>query len=396
MLCRKCRTAVDDGYRRCPYCGAALGTNKKIITVSLLGVVGAIGAIYALTASSPQESPPSQPANAVPAVISAAPTPTPAPDAAFAPPDESGAAFAMLQSKIYAFGDYFSSHFNPDELISRNGYLYSNVRKEYVSAVYLASAGYLPEDDANASVGLLYISPALLTSVGADVNPGGQLTLFMSYEIRGGVALVSVSGDKCVVTRENLKTVLDRYSYTPGQVTEYDFETGRDVIDFAVPDGISDVRYAAGDGQSAFVLWYDGVQGVYTGAALWKTADGWTFVQSGVTADETSRLSVNKNNPVFNLDVFPPYNFSNYNLNPSVPYEDILGGLGLTEDDVTFSAAADKFCCITTAAGGLYVCARQADGSWKIQAVNDTSSARAFMRSEHPAGIPPYFILPME
>ena len=121
-----------------------------------------------------------------------------------------------------------------------------------------------------------------------------------------------------------------------------------------------------------------------------------TLVQSGVTADETSRLSVNKNNPVFNLDVFPPYNFSNYNLNPSVPYEDILGGLGLTEGDVTFSAAADKFCCITTAAGGLYVCARQADGSWKIQAVNDTSSARAFMRSEHPAGIPPYFILPME
>jgi|GEM_PF-1371393 len=351
MLCKKCKTAVSEGERRCPYCNARMRPGRKLkqaVSIAAACLIGlSCGALMYMehVGIAPWSVEAELDAEAPVASDNPVPTPLPGDDVEPTPVPTATAdlqkamedVWEMLEDTYRGAVLYMTANAANSGFVSQNGYLYQTADGAYVNAQMLIDAKMLDTRYAGDKILLLYLRPAD-TEAYAEVSFGRSLApaLFTAYETQDGVAFFGAGSGRGVLYRESMNTLLEQYAVSHGTIRRlsaadetyaalYGLVEAVEKVDAPVksemlddiddPDELSstetgiDIRYLSADDRYACVV----VSGknmsdvLRTYIAVQTEEEGWTLLP--LIYDGTRPLAevVNRIAPDLSVSLLPDY-----------------------------------------------------------------------------------------
>jgi len=420
MLCKKCKTAVAETERRCPYCGAKPNRGRKAkqtvgLAVACL-VLGMCGTYMYMDSAGLLSADAEDMALALP-VESFAPTPpaaseallvaTPAPISDLQ--KDISEVWLMLEAAYKGAMLYTEAFAEERPYISRNGYAYDMRAEAFLTAQDLIDAALLDEAFAGERILLLYIRPAD-TADFTEISLGGStaLSLFAAYETKDGVALVGTGSARGVMFRESMHELFARYAVSETVIKRPTADTAeyKDIL-AAIADeeetgAAYDVRFMAADEEFAFVVVSrpDAAHQLLPFALEWGEA-GWQVLPCHFSPDRHVAEEVNHIVPRMNLRLLPEFLMDgDIRLNPSADYEFIAdymleaGTITQADMPVAFASGNDEMLYMVLASGRAFLGRYNGETGWEMLPVQNWMEAEMQMRGV--SKTPPLYIIRQE
>ncbi|MDR2899687.1 MAG: hypothetical protein LBU94_05190 [Clostridiales bacterium] len=279
--------------------------------------------------------------------------------------------------------------------ISKNGYLYDSPAENYVFIDELSDLTEVDEEYLDESLMFFFLRPADLSGFGdLRLSDSQELKIFTGYETKDGFAIAADKEQGGVISREDLKSVLDSYSWEHGDVRRIPFQTNefesviRELSAYNNEDEGFDVRFMERDDKYISVVASPkGEPDMLRQYILEDTGDILVVRMDSIESYPNYRVEINKVLPDFNQDLLPDYNLNTVMKYIQTDFQMVVdamleGGL-ITEDDlpVVFSTGTDDFSYIEFESGSRFVGHMEENNSWKMYPVEDYDTAVTLMDS---------------
>ena len=372
MLCKKCKTAVPEQERRCPYCGTRQRRGRRLkqavsavcacalalacCTLIYLDRVGlAPWDADGIQAAAPPNAT-EEPAQTPPPADDADPTPVPTATADLQKAMED--VWAMLEDAYRGAMLYMAANATDNAFVSQNGYLYNASARAYVTAQTLLETKMLDSRYAGDKILFLYLRPAD-TEPFPEVSFGKSLApaLFAAYETQDGVALFGAGNARGVLYRESMNGIFEVYASSHGAVRRCsaadevygilralvaaelladapDAPDIADDTDAPVKTGV-DIRYLAADEKYACVVASAASSSDRLRTFIAEnTAEGWLLLPAATEGARVLAEAVNRAVPGFSVALLPDYEPAKAVLYPAESFAFITDFM-LTEGSIT-------------------------------------------------------------
>ncbi|MDL2248535.1 hypothetical protein LJB89_02445 [Tyzzerella sp. OttesenSCG-928-J15] len=411
MICKNCKTAVDDNLKDCPNCGSPINNNhnKWKIVVAVLVVAAIVVAIYLNSVKqaelaekeeppvdaqqteepAPSEATTQQPQpEPEPEVESEAPTPTS--DADLNKPIEE--IWAMLDETAICVADYYDTYSETVVYLSRNGYLYEDPSRAYVTVKDLEDLTDIDEEYLDESIMFFYVRPADLAEYSyLRVSNSDELKIFVGFETKDGFAIAAEGEQGGIITREDLKNLLEKYKWDHGEIRKISFDSDEfgDVVKtltaYTGNESGFDVRYMYRDDKYICVVASPKDKPMQINQYLLEDTGDIINVKLGnIEAFANYKKAINDYIPSFNQNLLP-----NYDLSVNIKYlasdfnnivDAMLSANFIEEKDLplSFASGTSDFVYFEFESGKHFV-GNLEENTWKMYPVESFETARELM-----------------
>ncbi|MCL2699437.1 MAG: hypothetical protein FWE68_03915 [Defluviitaleaceae bacterium] len=427
MVCLKCKTAIEEGAKVCPYCKKKFAADRQFINIALLGMMALLtsATLLHLTRTADEATlgrsssvlprpavevvpaPPSVPAPPEPMMMPATPTPPPHNIDTGRRDDE---VWALTENLAVTMHDYYERNSRSRVILSKNGYMYNFPARSYYTPRSFTRIESMNQEYADEQALLLFMRPSSLAVFLPDAGlDGNELTLFCGYETRAGITIAGREGRLGIISRENFQTLLAEYSDERGGVrrhrrdspefTEIVRAAGRFKNNFERTPEDFDVRYLASDSKYAFVVLSERHSpAVLEMFVLLSGPDGWRVDFSGFENMFMYQKKVNARYPDFNIGMLPPFNLYyaaqtiRSDVTPLIEAMRVQGVITEEDGDAVFATGTEKFCYMEFENGRkLLAVFTGHETGWMVYTAEDSWHAEVIMATYETD--PPTFIL---
>ncbi|MDR1687045.1 MAG: zinc ribbon domain-containing protein [Clostridiales bacterium] len=421
MLCVKCKTAIDESSESCPYCGEKINRRKtKHITMALffLCLVLLLGITYFTGVYTKpkedvvleQEERPAQVPEEKPQDEAPALTPTEVPSEGgeedTASEEKTVTEIEDTVNDIAASAQEFYEKFGTYAVyVTNKGYLYEYLSGTYIKASDFEGVTGIKPENINDDVLLLYLKTADLADYPSlSVTQSNELVIFASYETKDGFIISSANNGGGLLPREDLRSVLDKYSNTHGAIKKV--EIGSDdynqisalIGNMYTGSGSFDFRYLFRDGKYCVAV--TSPKGESTSISehvLYCENNTWYMAFPNYEMYEKSRSVINTALVDINLELVPGYNLTAFKDYLRSDYTEVIRAMKLnsliTEEDepMVFQSGTDDFCYLESASGRKFVGNLSMDSAWDVKEITNYEQGAEYIKSL--TNRPPLFIL---
>ena len=416
MICKKCRTAINDGSKICTACGksvrnhsvkwkclAAVLTGVAVAAAFVLGGYGEalpdeeLGTYYEVNITSPVRD----------VVIrdnigtggASPPTPT-----SQANVDRSiYEVWAMLDEVSGFINEYYDYFSQTILFLSKNGYLFDSPAGAYV---FLEGVrGLIDIDDIYLEEGILffYLRPADLAQFRSlNVSEREELVIFTGFETREGFAITGRGEQGGIISREDLVRVLDGYSWNHGDIRPVDalsdtFDTVMRVIaDYTDNRTGFDIRHMYRDDRFICIVASPTDEPLNISMFIVEYLEGAAFVRlSSIENINNPRRAINNAMPNLNQDILPIYDLRQGLRELVDDFEEIIyamiGAEFIAEYDLLSFASGTARHVYFEFYSGLKFLGNFEGEAWRMYQVEDHLVARALLYDL--SRRPPLFII---
>ena len=418
MICKRCKTAVSDNSKACAVCDrpvrnsavkwkflAAVLTFSAAVSIFVFGGSGEsvsydeANGYYETRGGGlslgllPSEAGGGPPVPEIPMPVSHANLDMPILEV-----------WAMIDEISRLINLYHDNFSDTVTFLSRNGHLFDLPAGAYVLISELEGLFDVDDRFLEESIMFFYFRPVdLLRFRNLSVSGRDELVIFTGFETREGFAITGRGEQGGIITREDLRELLDMYSWnhgSPGKV-----ERNSDVFELSVRalaaytgnNSGFDVRYMYGDDRFIAVVASPVNDPLNIGMFILEYLEGAVFVRlSGIEEAENLRVAVNSALPNFNQDLLPPYDLRSMLRELREDFGDIIDTL-LLDGHITeahlpprFMSGTSDFVYIEFEPGMIFLGGRMGD-NWIIYPVEDYSAAHELLSSL--SRRPPLFIV---
>lgn len=420
MICKKCKTAVGENDNICQNCGNNLKKGRNMWIVAVILIIAALAVIYfvgkggngdntpgdAIESPEPDFTPPSSEEPKQEETESPEPTesaePVPSSEADLDRPIEE--TWEMIDNLIYSVSDYYKNYNETVSFVSKNGYLYDFPAKAYVFPEDLLDLTDMDPKYAEEGALFFFLRPADLKGYGdLRVSDSDELEIFVGYETSEGYAISSESEPGGIIPNKDLKAVLEKYQWEHGSQKKYDKDSDEliKIIDainrYDDSQKAYDIRrIKADDKYISIVLSEKGQSSALKHYIIEFSGDVYNVILSGIEAETTSEVYVNRSLPDFNMSLLPEYSVSTVSRYLKSDFQNIVEVMRqnelIEESDLPllFSSGTDEFLYFEFTSGKFFIGYFEND-TWQLYLVNGYDDAKNFMESI--VNKPPLFIL---
>lgn len=303
----------------------------------------------------------------------------------------------MITNIARASEIYNSLNAKTREFISKNGYLFDYTEKSYISVADYFSineAGIKPllkPEYTDFKVLLLYLNLSHLKvfpqlKIIQTEETEDELQIFAACETKEGFVISSAQSPGGIITREDLKGVLDKYKTDNGKTIRY-LSNSPEYISilnaiksFAKTDTEYDVRYLSADNKYAVVVVSPkGKAAQLNGYVLVKNNSSWSVNVSNFETMGHYVVRINEHLPALNTDLAPKYDlymelkYIKTDLDPKSILKEDYG-------ELTFSCGSRNFVNLEFKDGKSLVGCFTGN-TWKFYSYNGYAEGEAIMNS---------------
>ena len=406
MICKGCKTALNDNIKFCLVCGRPIRNNSikwKFLAVLLTGVAAASifvlrGDVGALSDEEPELY--YEQANAIPSPVSVFPDIVTNPSIPEAPLPVSYAnldkpiseVWAMIDEISVLINEYYNYHSQTVLFLSKNGYLFDNPAGAYVFVSELYGLTDIDERFFEESIMFFYFRPIDLAGYhNLNISEREELVIFTGFEVREGFAITGHGEQGGIISREDLKDILDRYSWNHGEVRKIDIQS--DVFDTVIRALSAytgtvagfDIRYMYQDDRYICVIASPRNNPLNISKFILEYLEGAVFVRlSNIEGVDDYRRFVNNAIPNFNQNLLPPYDLRLGLRDLTEDFTDIIEAM-LYDELITYYNLPPRFASGTN--DYIYLEFDQElkflghfyGGAWQIYQVEDYEAARELL-----------------
>ncbi|MCL2565095.1 MAG: hypothetical protein FWE24_04705 [Defluviitaleaceae bacterium] len=417
MICKGCKTAVNDNSKICIACGRPVMNNSikwKCLAALLTGAAAASifllrGDVAAPDYDEPdyhyeeQVEAPSIPL-VMPELVSEqqAEIPLPSGHANFDKPILE--IWAMLDEVSALINEYYSYHSQTVLFLSKNGYLFDDPANAYILINELYGITDIDERFLDESLMFFYFRPIDLSMYrNLNVSEREDLVIFTGFETREGFAITGAGEQGGIISREDLSDILDRYSWNHGEIRKIDMESDifetviRALVTYTGINTGFDIRYMYQDERYISVVASPRNNPLNIRMFILEYVEGAVFVRlSGIETFDDHRRVVNNTMPDFNHNLLPPYDLRLGLRNLISDFTDIIEAMVYAEfiayDDLPplFASGAFDYVYFEFDTGMRFLVHLEGD-SVNIYPVEDYEEARALLNVL--SRRPPFFII---
>lgn len=417
MLCKKCKTAVNEDDKVCKYCGNNLKKNNNIIIVIICLIVLAIIVAFYLQKNkkdniievpSVTDTPTAEPSVEPTTDPGSLPTETPVVNETTKPSEEPIPSVepdltksieevaAIVDNISKAADEYIEKYSEQISYLSKNGYLYELASKSYVKLADLLDLTEFNPENKDARALLLYLKPDDLQGIkDFHVKPSSEFEVFATYETKDGYFMSSTNNAGGIISKEDLEKVLDKYLINQGkivQVLKKDADYNEIIEELKATTSETngfDVRSInKNDKYCVAVVSPLGKATQINEFVLQKIEGKWKVVESNFETISKYRLEINKKLVDLDFDLLPEYNMSSYSKYIVTDFAQVIKVMKdevkvITDADlpVVFSSGTDDFVYLEFTSGKKFVGGLSKENVWVMYPVQDYDQAFTIMTS---------------
>lgn len=419
MICRKCKTAIIDNKKMCPVCGRALrGSSRKWKVLAAVFTGAAIVSIFVLRGDGEPLTYEEQGAyyeaqGEVPPEIAAGTEVVVSDDASEISLPVSQAnldkpileVWAMIDEVSRLISEYHDRFSQSVTFLSKNGYLFDAPAGNYVFIEELYSVFNIDERFLDESIMFFYFRPIdLYGRRNLSVSERDELVIFTGFETREGFAVTGRGEQGGMITREELREILDLYSWNHGEVREVDSQSDVFELSMRAIAGYTghstgfDIRYMYQDDRYICLVASPGNAPLNISMFILEYVEGAVYVRLGNIEElENHIAAVNNALPNFNHALLPPYNLRLELRDLRYDFADIIeqmiGNAYFTDDDLPprFMSGTDEFIYFEFDQGRAFLAHIKGGDNKTAYFVESHSAARELLTSL--SRRPPLFII---
>ena len=414
MICKNCKTAVEDNAIECNNCGATLNNNnnKWKLAVGIL-FAASIGLVYFLNSDrfttinhNPAEAAQTNALSLPPASNAASniqekpvtieqpvyiEEPVPVSVANLDKPIDE--VWEIVDEAVRCVNDYYNSYRETVAFLAKNGYLYDNPAKAYVLVGDMDALTDIDEKYLEESLMFFYLKPGDLFEYSyLRVSESNELKIFAGLETRDGFAIAAENEQGGIINREDLKVVLDNYSWEHGLIRKIEFQSDEfEQIIKILGEHIGnsngfDVRYMYRDDKYICVVASPKGQPMEVSQyILHDTGDILNIEISEIETINNHRAAINQHLPDLNQSLLPTYDLENSLKYLKNDFTDIIEAMleaaFISEDDSpydSFASGTSDFVYLEFNSGKRFV-GHLDTGTWKMYPIENDEIGRELM-----------------
>lgn len=433
MLCKKCKTSVNDTDEMCSYCGAKIGRGRYL----RLGIIVSIPIVFLLvnfyfmksdnsgfaseayeptaletkepeptngplpedmddeeSAEPAEPTDPAQPSEPTKSAEQAQPTKPPALD-----PYEITSDAAKAVAELYERFEVYSVY------VSNKGYLYEYSSQNFITMDDLFEMTELNQEYRGEDVLILYLRPSDMARFSQlTVTSRNLLEIYTAYETMEGFVIYSPEGYTGILHREDMQQLLQEYEYEHGQVKQVTYNSSDyEEMSYAIGAQYNgpysfDYRYLFMDDKYALAVVSPKDDTTDLSMFVLENANNmWFIVLQDIENASKHRQYINEQIPDFNLEIAPDYNLSSFMPYLQADYSDVVRSMKLnmqiTEEDepLIYASGVSDFCCLEFDSGRRFVGSLETDGLWYVEEIRHYADGVMFLNQK--SNRPPLFIL---
>ena len=417
MICKKCSTAVNDNVKSCTVCGKIIQRSslrwKCLVAVLSGAAVISIFMLGGYGEALPDEEPdfhyeqqhnesPYQDAIVYDDIgITGTLLPPPEFQADLDKPIFD--VWAMLDEVSGFINEYYDYHSQTIMFLSKNGYLFDFPADNYIFIEELSNLTEIDERYLVEGIMFFYFRPIDLADLrNLNVSQREDLVIFTGFEVREGFAITGRGEQGGTISREDLRELLDRYSWNHGEIRRVDaqsdtFETAmRALADYTGNTAGFDIRHMYMDDRFICVVASSRDDSRNIGMFILEYLDGAAFVRlANLETFNDHRRVINNALPHFNQNLLPIYDLRQESRSLVDDFEDILYsmlemGLITEEESIRFASGTQDYVYFEFESGLKFV-GHFDDDTWRVYAVENYVMARAVLYNL--SRRPPLFII---
>ena len=413
MICKNCKTAVDDNAKECNNCGAPINNNNNRIKWAIVILIAlAVFLIYFLkkyngnfTGLNNLDNTDAPPADSVSAekidsTIQAKPIIAPAPviEEAHIPKSDADLeksideVWEIVDIAVKSVNDYYDSYSQSVVFLSKNGYLFDNPAKAYVLAGDMEGLTDIEEKYVDESLMFFCFKPADLFKYSyLRVSESKELKIFAGLETKDGFAIAAANEQGGIINREDLKAVLDKYSWDHGEIRKVEFQSDEfeQIINllssYTGNRSGFDVRHLYRDNKYLSLVASPKDRPLEISQyIIFDTGDILNMEIGNIEAFNNYKRVINEQLPDFNQALLPAYDLGNSLKHLKTDFTDIVDAMleaeFINNDDLplNFSNGTSDFVYFEFESGKRFVGSLEI-GTWKMYPIEDDETGRELM-----------------
>ena len=414
MICKNCKTAVEDKAKQCNNCGVALNNNSnKWLIIIVLLVVAAIFLVYFLTNDSVKFSflddlqigqiilPDQIPTNNADIQEKPVSDPQPEPNDMSLPANNTNfekslsEVWEIVDEAVNTAGDYYAAYSETVVFLTKNGYLFDNPAKAYVLFSDMDGLSNIDLKYLEENLRFFYLKPKDIFQYSyLRVSESDRLKIFVGLETKEGFAIAAENEQGGIINREDLMTVLDKYSWDHGEIRKIEFQSDefeqviKTLVSYTGHNNGFDVRYVYRDNKYMCVVASPkGRPMEVSQYILQDTEDILIMEISEIETIDNYRKFINEQLPDFNQGLLPAYDLGNNLKYLKDDFSDILEAMleaGFIADYDSpyncFASGTSDFVYFEFESGKRFV-GNLGDGTWKLYPIENDEMGRELMQS---------------
>ena len=412
MICKNCKTAVEDKAKECNNCGVPLNNNNNKWLIAVVLLIGAaIFLLYFLQNNKDgfdgqnnlqigqiiePSAAPSGNADVQEKPISA---PQPISSEAPAPVSEANSektlteVWEIVDEAVGAVNYYFNSYSETVVFLAKNGYLFDNPAKAYVLAGDMNGLTDINEKYLEENLMFFYLKPKDLFQYSyLRVSEEDELKIFAGLETKDGFAIAAENEQGGIINREDLKVILGKYSWEYGEIRKLEFQSDKfeQVMKTisAHTGNINgfDVRYMYRNDKYICAVVSPKNQPMNISQYILQDTEDIVIMEiSEIETLDSYRETINEHLPDFDQDLLPAYDLGNSLKYLKDDFSDIIEAMleaeFITEDDSPydcFTSGTSDFVYFEFESGKRFV-GHLGEGTWKMYPIEDNEIGRELM-----------------